>query len=151
MYESEPPGATWWQETRMSPPTFAWSPWMSTAGHGGHLVLLLHFLTWFKEAGLYTLHLELFKMLSGWASKDRNPTVLWLALCSVLFLKSRDRLFPFLATGGWDWVFSPNKKVILMSEPPLGKRGEDDVAWMFISQNWRRTNQTTSPFSHCRR
>lgn len=36
--------------------------------------------------------------LSGWSPEDRNPTVFWLALPSVLYSIFRDRLFLFLTT-----------------------------------------------------
>lgn len=36
--------------------------------------------------------------LTGWSPEDRNPTVFWLTLRSVLYSMSRERLFLFLTT-----------------------------------------------------
>lgn len=50
---------------------------------------LVQFLTLLQEAGLLALHLEPFKMLSGSASEERNPTVLWLTQC-VFYSRSQE-------------------------------------------------------------
>lgn len=107
---------------------------------------LVQFLTLLQEAGLLALHLEPFKMLSGSASEERNPTVLWLTQC--VFYSRSQEIGYFLsrllgAEGGLSHLWDGNLYECL----PPGLKGEYKVPWMLSNKKQRMPNKSPVHFS----
>lgn len=136
MHEGEPPCATWLKEIRLSLPVLLQGLEWAPRGLEGNLLPLIQFLTRFQEVGLHAAHLVLWQV--GLLKTETLQCSG--SLCVVFCTQCPGRGCFFFWLQRQRLVFLASEEVSLMSPLPLGERGEDNVAWMFISQNWRTPN-----------